>query len=357
MTLNDAIRSRVLAFDAAMRPWASRRRVNGWAYEFLLFGLKQAWACLFGGAMVALLILTGLFWPADAALARYDLLVLAALAIQALMLATGLERIDEARVILVFHVVGTAMEVFKTAQGSWIYPEASVLRIGGVPLFSGFMYAAVGSYIARIWRLMDFRFPGYPPAWAPWLLALAAYLNFFTHHYVTDFRNILFVLSVLIFAPTWCVFTVDRVRRRMPLLVGFLLVALFIWIAENVGVLTRAWVYPGMDGGWRLVSPGKLGAWYLLMLLSFVLVSVVHSTSPAKRRVGDRAPQRAWWRGQASSAVDRPDRFERGGRRLPPPPPALRRAVPLPPPLRDGGGNAPTGSRSPGSAGAGWRRS
>ena len=54
-------------------------------------------------------------------------------------------------------LVGTVMEMFKTGVGSWIYPEPSFFRIGGVPLFSGFMYAAVGSYIARAWRLFDFQ--------------------------------------------------------------------------------------------------------------------------------------------------------------------------------------------------------
>lgn len=320
MSLNEWIKGRVLAFDAAARPWAARGRLNGWAYEFLLFGLKQAWACLFGGAMVALLIATRLWWPPDAPLDRYDLLVVAALALQVLLLATRLERWDEALVILVFHVVGTAMEVFKTAQGSWIYPEASVLRIGGVPLFSGFMYAAIGSYIARIWRLMEFRFVRYPPLWAPTLLAVAAYVNFFTHHYVLDVRNVLFVVSVMLFAPTMVVFTPDRAARRMPILPGFVLVALFIWIAENVGTFTAAWAYPEQRHGWRLVSLGKLGAWYLLMLLSFVLVSLVHRprspgegeatnplTSPAQRRERDQSPKSGWWRGQASSSVGRSD--------------------------------------------------
>lgn len=83
---------------------------------------------------------------------------LAALAIQAAMLAFRFETIEEAKVILIFHVVGTAMEYFKTGVGSWIYPEASLFRIGGVPLFSGFVYASIGSYIARVWRLLDFRF-------------------------------------------------------------------------------------------------------------------------------------------------------------------------------------------------------
>jgi uncharacterized membrane protein YoaT (DUF817 family) len=280
MSLNAWVKGRVLVFDASARPWAERGRLRAWGYEFLLFGLKQAWACLFGGGIVALLIATRLWWPQDAPLSRYDLLVLAAIALQVLVLATRLERWDEALVIFVFHVVGTVMEMFKTAHGSWIYPEASVLRIGGAPLFSGFMYAAIGSYIARVWRLMDFRFEHYPPAWAPWLLAFAAYLNFFSHHYVADARTLLFAGSALAFARTVVVFTPDRRPRRMPILLGFLLVALFIWIAENVGTFTAAWAYPHQRGGWRLVSLGKLGAWYLLMMLSFVLVSAVHRPHP-----------------------------------------------------------------------------
>jgi uncharacterized membrane protein YoaT (DUF817 family) len=56
--------------------------------------------------------------------------------------------------------------------------------LAAVPLFSGFMYAAIGSYMARAWRLLDLRFVGYPPLGAPWLLAVAAYVNFFSHHYL-----------------------------------------------------------------------------------------------------------------------------------------------------------------------------
>ena len=37
-----------------------------------------------------------------------------------------------------------------------------MLRIGGVPLFTGFMYAAVGSYLVRVYRLFDLRFDRYP---------------------------------------------------------------------------------------------------------------------------------------------------------------------------------------------------
>ena len=276
MSLKDKIKAQVAAFDAWARPWARRSRWHGWAYEFLLFGLKQAWACLFGGAMIALLIGTHLFWPDGAPLARYDFLVLAALAIQGALLVTKLERWEEALVILIFHVVGTVMEIFKTAQGSWTYPEENILRIGGVPLFSGFMYACIGSYIARATRLFELKYINYPPLWTTWALAILAYINFFTHHYTIDIRIGLFAFSALIFGRAWFVFTPDRKPRRMPMLAGYLLVALFIWFAENLGTFAAAWVYPNQSDGWRLVPIDKLGAWYLLMLLSFVLVSVVH---------------------------------------------------------------------------------
>jgi uncharacterized membrane protein YoaT (DUF817 family) len=290
MSLKDQIKAQVAALDAWARPWAARSKWHGWAYEFLLFGLKQAWACLFGGLMLALLLGTHLFWPDEAPLARYDFLVIAAVAIQAALLATKLERWDEALVIFIFHVVGTAMEVFKTAQGSWIYPEESLLRIGGVPLFSGFMYACIGSYIARIWRLFDIRFIDYPPPWTTWALAIAAYVNFFTHHYIIDIRNGLFVLSALLFWRTWFVFKPDQKTRRMPMLVGLLLVSLFIWIAENLGTFAAAWVYPSQQNGWHLVPLDKMGAWYLLMLLSFVLVTLVHKPESVPSTPRGEAP-------------------------------------------------------------------
>ena len=290
MNFNARIKARVAAFDAAMRPWAQRSRLRGHAYEFLLFGLKQAWACLFGGGMLALLLGTAWLWPADAPMARYDFLVLAAVALQVALIALGLEKPREALVIFIFHVVGTIMEVFKTAHGSWTYPEASLLRIGGVPLFSGLMYACVGSYIARVIRLFDIRFVRYPPPWLPWILAIAAYANFFTHHYLPDIRLGIYAASALIFARSWFTFRPDLVERRMPVLLGLFLVALFIWFAENLGTLAKAWVYPSQASGWRMVSISKLGAWYMLTLLSWVLVSLVHPPRAAEARGAAEKP-------------------------------------------------------------------
>ncbi|MGE8640151.1 MAG: DUF817 domain-containing protein, partial [Achromobacter sp.] len=199
-----------------------------------------------------------------------------ALGIQALLLALRMETWSEARVILMFHVVGTGMELFKTAAGSWIYPEASVLRIGGVPLFTGFMYAAVGSYLARVWRLFDFRFRAHPPLAATVALSVLIYVNFFAHHFIFDFRWALFAGTAILFARTWVYFRIWRVYRRMPLLLGFVLVALFIWFAENIGTFANAWRYPNQSHVWQWVSIAKLGSWFLLMIISYVMVSMVN---------------------------------------------------------------------------------
>ena len=177
------------------------------------------------------------------------------------------------------------MEIFKTAVGSWIYPEASLLRIAGVPLFSGFMYAAIGSYIARCWRLFDFRFTHHPPLWALALLACAIYVNFFAHHYLPDVRLALFAATAVLFGRCWVHFKVWRVHRRMPLLLGFALVALFIWLAENIGTFTAAWMYPHQRLGWSLVSAGKLGAWFLLMIISYTLVALLNRPEPLETLV------------------------------------------------------------------------
>ena len=114
-----------------------------WCAEFVMFGAKMAWACVFAGLLLGAIITTKLIYPDDAWLTRYDFLVLFALLVQVLMLTFRLETWAEVKVIFLFHVSGTIMEVFKLAQGSWDYPETGVLEIMGVPLFSGFMYGLV----------------------------------------------------------------------------------------------------------------------------------------------------------------------------------------------------------------------
>jgi uncharacterized membrane protein YoaT (DUF817 family) len=82
-------------------------------------------------------------------------------------------------------------------------------------------------------------------------------------------------VTVWIFWRTKVWFRPVSTYRSMPLLLGFFLVALFIWFAENIGTFAQAWAYPNQMNGWHLVTPAKLGSWYLLMIISFVLVSLV----------------------------------------------------------------------------------
>ena len=276
--MGDVSRSSHTRFYAVRKMLEQAAVLPGWrgaVFEFAMFGFKQGWACLFGALMLAALLGTHLFWPDDAPVHRYDALTVYAVLVQAGMILFRLETLREASVILIFHVVGTIMELFKTAAGSWIYPEPGLLKIGDVPMFSGFMYAAVGSYIARIWRDFDFRFSNYPPTWATVLLAVGVYVNFFAHHWLVDIRWFLFIATAAIFWQTKVWFRPLGTYRSMPLLLGFFLVALFIWFAENIGTFAKAWTYPNQKDGWELVSPDKLGSWYLLMIISFVLVSLV----------------------------------------------------------------------------------
>lgn len=268
--------TRFAAFRQRLEAFTPRPGWRSWIFEFLLFGFKQGWACLFGGLMLMLLVGTHLLYPDNAPLHRYDFVTLAALTIQIGMLLLRLETLEEARVILAFHIVGTIMELFKTSVGSWAYPEEALLRIGGVPLFSGFMYACVGSYLARVWRIFDFRFEHFPSMAALGAAALAIYINFFSHHWIVDLRWALFAAIIWLFRRCWVQFKPWRAHRKMPLLVGFLLVALFIWFAENLATFARAWTYPGQEAEWQMVGLGKLGSWYLLMILSFTLVAALH---------------------------------------------------------------------------------
>jgi uncharacterized membrane protein YoaT (DUF817 family) len=268
----------------------STGKLNGFLWELFLFGFKQGWACLFGAILLSLLLLTKWFWPRDAWLSRYDFLFLAAITVQVLLLVLRMETVREAKVILIFHIVGTLMELFKTNVGSWAYPERSFLRLGHVPLFSGFMYSSVGSYMARVTRIFDMRYTRYPNRSLTVALAGLIYANFFTHHFIPDLRVALFVSVAAIFGSTWVYFRPYREDRRMPLLLGFGLVALFIWGAENIGTFATIWIYPHQRNGCQLVRFGKYGSWLLLMIISFILVSLVHPPRlPAAGEIGEEA--------------------------------------------------------------------
>lgn len=285
-----------------------------WALELVVFVLKQAWACLFGALMLALLLAARFWYPDGAALARDDALTLAAVALQVLMLLTRLETAREMRVVGLFHVVGTVMEVFKTSAGSWAYAADGVLRIGDVPLYSGFMYAAVGSYLVRTFRIFDLRFDRWPRRWVTAVLAGAVYANFFTHHWLPDVRWLLVAAVLGVLGRTVMHYRVHARTWRMPVVVAFLLVATAIWVAENVATYADAWLYPSQADGWHLVSLCKLGSWFLLMLISVVLVAWVYPPQPPDApTAGAAAPAPAGRLSDADESARRPRRSLPGG--------------------------------------------
>src|SRR6476659_7392296 len=51
-------------------------------------------------------------------LPRYDILFVACVYIQALMVRYKLETVDEAKTIALFHVIGLCLEIYKVNQGS-----------------------------------------------------------------------------------------------------------------------------------------------------------------------------------------------------------------------------------------------
>jgi uncharacterized membrane protein YoaT (DUF817 family) len=241
--------------------------------EFLLFGLKQARAAIFAGSFFLLLFISNhipLF-----GLARYDFLFIAAVLIQAVLYFTKLETKDEVKVIFLFHIIGLILELYKTnpAIGSWSYPEAGFLKIATVPLYSGFMYAAVGSYISQAWKIFKLEMVNYKHYLLSVFLCLLIYLNFFTNHYFYDFRLFLIILVFILFWSTKVHFTVITTKRSMPMNLAFILIAFFIWVAENISTYLGAWKYPDQIHAWTVVSTQKITSWFLLVIISFILVA------------------------------------------------------------------------------------
>jgi uncharacterized membrane protein YoaT (DUF817 family) len=167
------------------------------------------------------------------------------------------------------------LELYKThpAIGSWSYPELGIFKIAGVPLYSGFMYAAVGSYIAQAWKSFNLRLTNHPSYRLSLILCFFIYVNFFTNHFIFDFRISLFVAIAVLYYRTDIYFTPRKKEYKMPLSVGFILIAFFVWVAENIATFYGAWKYPGQIHTWEIVSLHKITSWFLLVIICFIVVA------------------------------------------------------------------------------------
>ena len=252
--------------------------MNKFLTELWYFFVANARASYFAAFLLFVFLLTEVVTVP--LISRYDFIFLAALSYQTLALMFRFERLKEFFVIILFHILATGMELFKThpSIGSWTYPavDSAVFALMSVPLFSGFLYSAVGSYISRAFIFLKLSYEHFPSQFHLWTLAVLIYLNFFLHHFFYDIRYGLFVYVLIIFWKTRVRFQVYKKRRSMPFLLTVVLTSFFIWVAENIGTFTRLWLYPNQLEYWSLVSLQKVGSWFLLLILSFALVSIIY---------------------------------------------------------------------------------
>lgn len=247
------------------------------------FTYKQISCCLFPALLFASLAVTKVVHVPG--VYRYDLLLYIAILIQIILIKTGYESWEEVRIIFLFHIVGLGLEIFKIHIGAWSYPEAGIWKAWDVPLYSGFMYSSVGSYIYRAWKVLQLEFENWPNKWVTGLLCLAIYGNFFTHHYMWDIRYLLIFWILFLFRRTNVHFGLLEKRFYMNASVAFLLIGICMWIAENIASFFGAWIYPNQEAGWHLVHLGKISSWSLLIILS---ISLVYYARNAKARGGNQ---------------------------------------------------------------------
>lgn len=244
------------------------------AYYFLL---KNFFAAIYGIIFIAIIYASNFFDFWD--ISRFDIIFMSVLLLQWILIAFKIESKNDFLVIMVFHLVATIMEVFKTSEAiwSWQYPwvSESIFRIYNVPLFTGFMYSAVGSYITRAQHFLNLEYINYPKHRFVILLGVAFYLNFFTHHFIWDMRWILIALSLYLFFPTYVHFQVYKKRRRIHFITSAVLTAFVIWIAENISTFYKIWLYPNQVDWWQMVSFSKVTAWYMLLIVSFAIISTL----------------------------------------------------------------------------------
>lgn len=241
---------------------------GNWLKDLLWFAWQQALSCVFAAGIFSGLIITRYV---SFGLPRYDVMFLLCVVLQLAMVVSKLESIDELKVICVFHLVGLALEIFKVHIGSWAYPDAGHLRAWGVPLYSGFMYAAIASYMCQAWRRFKLdvdRLPMVPTM----ITALLIYANFYTNHWLPDGRWLLVVAALVLLRKTWVRFYVRGSQYRLHLPVAFVLIGFFIWLAENLGTYIGAWRYPNQQAGWHIVHGSKVGSWSILIIFSFMLI-------------------------------------------------------------------------------------
>jgi uncharacterized membrane protein YoaT (DUF817 family) len=237
--------------------------------QVLLFGFRQGLSCIFPLVIFISLAASTMI---DTGIPRYDTLLIICIAAQLFMFFGGLETRDEVLVITLFHALGLIMEIHKVHRGSWSYPEEAYTKFFGVPLYAGFMYASVGSYICQAWRNLALQVHHWPVPLLSMVAGAAIYLNFFTNAFIPDLRWIIVLFVMIVFFKTRFSFVLNQRTYYMPAVLSFILVGLFIWLGENIATFYGAWKYAHQHTGWQMVRWHKISSWSLLVIVSIIIV-------------------------------------------------------------------------------------
>jgi uncharacterized membrane protein YoaT (DUF817 family) len=104
-------------------------------------------------------------------------------------------------------------------------------------------------------------------------IAVCIDANFFTHHFIGDLRWYLAACALGLYARTSVIFRPYDRDRTMPLLLAFVLIGFFVWLAENVSTFFSIWRYPDQLGAWTTVHWSKWSSWSLLVVMTFTIVA------------------------------------------------------------------------------------
>ena len=226
--------------------------------------LVQTLLRLFSFPIIFFLILL-LSYVIPVGIARYDFVSLAVLLFYGVFFIVRRRNLKDFLLHILVHIIGVVFEMYKVQQLSWAYPEAGLLMLGGVPLYSGFMYTVLVDFIDRFMRVTRLQVSITFPWKVVFLLCFFIYLNFFIIHVAAiDFRYSLVVLSAFLLWKMPIRLLIKKSTIRSNMLVLMVVFASVVWCGENIATFSGAWLYIDQLDGWIPVSPHKLISWYLL---------------------------------------------------------------------------------------------
>jgi uncharacterized membrane protein YoaT (DUF817 family) len=104
-------------------------------------------------------------------------------------------------------------------------------------------------------------------------LEASARLHFRGPILYSDFRWYIVACTLGLYARTTVTYIALHRKRSMPLLLSFVLIGFFIWLAENISTFFGVWRYPNQIGAWATVQIGKWSSWSLLVIMTFTIVA------------------------------------------------------------------------------------